>query len=123
MPLPPPINLPLWLADNKHLLKPPVNNFCLYRGKDYIVMAVGGPNERNDYHINETEVSISIQGQSYDITSAYILKEWFYQYKGGMLLRVVDEGIFRDMRIEEGEMFLLPGMRHYFVDIVYHATY
>ena len=86
-------------------------------------MAVGGPNERNDYHINETEVSISIQGQSYDITSAYILKEWFYQYKGGMLLRVVDEGIFRDMRIEEGEMFLLPGMRHYFVDIVYHATY
>ncbi|NBP04968.1 MAG: 3-hydroxyanthranilate 3,4-dioxygenase, partial [Bacteroidetes bacterium] len=69
-----PFNLNQWIEENKHLLKPPVANKNLYpEGTDYIVMIVGGPNARKDYHYNETE-------------------ELFYQLEGEALIKIQVDG-------------------------------
>jgi len=54
--LPEPIDFKKWIQENEEFLQPPVNNRCMFLGKDFIVMVVGGPNKRTDFHINETEV-------------------------------------------------------------------
>ncbi|RKK83355.1 hypothetical protein BFJ71_g14916 [Fusarium oxysporum] len=83
-----PLNFPRWLAANSDRLQPPVSNFCLYDGKDFILQVVGGPNTRNDFHVNSTE-------------------EWFYQIKGSMLLRLIEDNQIRHVTSREGEMFLV----------------
>ena len=85
-----PINFKKWIDENRHLLKPPVGNQTVYHNtKDFIVMVVGGPNSRKDYHYNETE-------------------EFFYQLEGDITVKIIDEGKPSDVHIREGEIFLLP---------------
>ena len=84
-----PINLRGWVEENRDKLKPPVGNQCVYDADDFIVMVVGGPNARRDYHINTTE-------------------EFFYQIEGDINLRILENGKPRDILIKEGEIFLLP---------------
>ncbi len=85
-----PFNLNKWIEENRDILKPPVGNKNLYKeAGDYIVMIVGGPNARKDYHYNESE-------------------ELFYQLEGDINVRIQQEGKAVDISIKEGEMFLLP---------------
>ena len=83
-----PINLHAWIEENRQLLKPPVGNKMIDNG-DFIVMVVGGPNSRTDYHYDEGP-------------------EWFYQLEGEMVLKVQEDGAVRDIPIRAGEIFLLP---------------
>lgn len=85
-----PFNFKKWIDENRHLLKPPVGNQTVYHdAEDFIVMVVGGPNERKDYHFNEGE-------------------EFFYQLEGDIVLKIIEDEKQVDIPIKEGEIFLLP---------------
>lgn len=84
----PPFNLQAWIDEHRHLLKPPVGNKCIVDG-DFIVMVVGGPNQRTDYHFEEGP-------------------EFFHQLEGDMVLKVQEDRRVRDIPIRAGEMFYLP---------------
>lgn len=88
-----PLNLQTWIDEHRYLLKPPVGNKVMFDG-DFIVMVVGGPNARTDYHYDEGA-------------------EWFHQLEGEMVLRIQEHadggpGAVRDIPIHAGETFLLP---------------
>ncbi|PQJ78641.1 3-hydroxyanthranilate 3,4-dioxygenase [Polaribacter porphyrae] len=84
-----PINFKKWIEEHRHLLKPPVGNKVVWKDADVIVMVVGGPNSRTDYHYNETP-------------------EFFYQVEGDIVLKVIENGKPKDIHIREGEIFFLP---------------
>ena len=71
----------------KFPLLPPVKNKVIQQDQ-LMVMMVGGPNNRSDYHSNPTN-------------------EWFYQFKGDMTLKIIENKVFKDVVIREGESYLL----------------
>lgn len=86
-------NFKKWIEENRHLLKPPVGNKCMVDG-DLIVMVVGGPNARKDYHYDEGA-------------------EFFYQVEGDIVVKIIEDGKPKDIHIKEGDMFYLPpGVPH-----------
>lgn len=85
-----PFSFKKWIDENRHLLKPPVGNQVVFAPQqDFIVMVVGGPNSRKDFHYNETE-------------------EFYYQLEGDIVVRIMENGAPVDIPVKEGEIFLLP---------------
>ena len=89
-----PFNFARWIDEHSHLLKPPVGNKLVFEDAGMVVMVVGGPNQRVDFHDDPVE-------------------EFFYQLKGDMVLKIAENGKIYDVPVREGEVFLLPAhLRH-----------
>jgi 3-hydroxyanthranilate 3,4-dioxygenase len=84
-----PFNFRKWIDENRHLLKPPVSNKVVFKDAEFIIMVVGGPNSRKDYHYNESE-------------------EFFYQLEGDIVVQIQENEKAVKVSIKEGEIFLLP---------------
>lgn len=85
-----PINLLKYIEENKDQLKPPVNNKLIWKDTEMMVMLLGGPNKRRDFHVDPSE-------------------EIFYQIKGSCYVEVINsEGKREVVEVKEGDMFLLP---------------
>ncbi|WP_034761808.1 3-hydroxyanthranilate 3,4-dioxygenase [Rossellomorea vietnamensis] len=85
-----PINLMQFIEENRDQLKPPVNNKVIWKDAELMVMLLGGPNKRRDFHVDPSE-------------------EVFYQIQGSCYVEVINaEGKREVVEVKEGEMFLLP---------------
>jgi 3-hydroxyanthranilate 3,4-dioxygenase len=82
-------NFQRWIDENRHVLKPPVGNKRVFRDSEFIIMVVGGPNARKDYHVDPAE-------------------EFFYQLEGDIVLKTIQDGRAVDVPIRAGEILLLP---------------
>src|ERR1700747_1035446 len=83
------LNFKRWIDENRHLLKPPVGNKRVFQDGDFVIMVVGGPNARQDYHVDP--------GQ-----------EFFYQLEGDMVLKTMQDGRAVDGPIRAGQILLIP---------------
>lgn len=85
-----PLNFREWIEQNRQYLKPPVGNRVVFKDSEFIVMVVGGPNSRTDYHDDPGD-------------------EFFYQLEGDIVLKTIQDGKPVDVPIKEGEILLVPG--------------
>jgi 3-hydroxyanthranilate 3,4-dioxygenase len=83
------LNLQHWIDEHRHLLKPPVGNKKVFATDDFIVMVVGGPNARKDFHVEDGP-------------------EFFFQLEGEIVLHTMQDGKRVDIPLKAGDVFNLP---------------
>ena len=83
------LNLMNWIDENRKLLKPPMLNKPIWQNTDFIIMILAGPILRTDFHVNPYE-------------------EFFYQLKGNMTLKIIENKTIKEIKVSEGSVFLLP---------------
>ena len=66
-------------------------------------MFVGGPNVRKDYHLEEGE-EVRRSSKNWLLNDLFLIFKLFYQLKGDMCLKVVEQNQHRDVIIKEGEV-------------------
>ena len=82
-------NLKRWIDEHRDLLKPPIGAEMIWKDSQFIVMIIGGPNARRDFHMDPSD-------------------EFFYQLEGDMVLEYISaEGKRRRETIRQGDVFLL----------------
>lgn len=89
MKMPDSVHLKGWIEKHRNDLKPPIGNKIVWENAEFVVMMIGGPNSRKDFHVDPSP-------------------EFFHQIEGDIILRVIEKGKQKDIHVREGEMFLLP---------------
>ena len=85
-----PFNLKRWIDAHRDQLKPPIGAQRVWQDGQFLIMVIGGPNARRDFHIDPSD-------------------EFFLQLEGDMVLECIDaQGKREPLRIREGEVLLLP---------------
>jgi len=83
-------NLKRWIDEHRELLRPPIGAEMIWKDSQFMVMIIGGPNARRDFHINPGD-------------------EFFYQLEGNIVLEYIDrDGKRQRETIREGDVLLLP---------------
>jgi len=85
----PPFHLQRFIEAHRAELTPPVANRQVFPAGDFVIMVVGGPNARSDYHVDPGA-------------------EFFYQLEGTLTLKTMQDGRPTDYAVRAGEVFLLP---------------